>query len=251
MIKKIFNTDADRRRTVENLPVGIVMLWHDDAPPTGWLLCNGQEVPISSYQSLYNLITANATLFPYGANTNGSGGAGTSHFRLPDMTDKFSVISPSTGNAYSSLTKTGGSDNHSHNFSATPSNTDSSFNYHTHNFDPGNFGNSTAGNHTHAVSLSLGGDTNIAGNNAATSTRRAATGNTAAALMSHSHSASTNSSAAGDHSHEINVVAGGSNITNSDGHSHSIAYSSNAISVSAAHTPSHQRVYYIVLAADQ
>ena len=53
--------------------------------PDGYFLANGAEILIDAYSDLYNLLTNFGTTFPYGANTNGSGGAGTTHFRLPNL----------------------------------------------------------------------------------------------------------------------------------------------------------------------
>lgn len=65
------------------VPVGAVEMWAGDsslatAPPTGWLLCDGSEKAIATYGNLYSVIGTR-----YGALTNGSGGAGSTHFRLP------------------------------------------------------------------------------------------------------------------------------------------------------------------------
>jgi len=62
------------------VPTGTVAPYAGTAEPTGWLFCRGQEVLRSSYTTLSDLITTT-----YGAYTNGSGGVGTSHFRLPDL----------------------------------------------------------------------------------------------------------------------------------------------------------------------
>jgi microcystin-dependent protein len=43
-------------------------------------------------------LTNSGATFPFGANTNGSGGAGSTHFRIPNMVDKFVT---GAGNAYS------------------------------------------------------------------------------------------------------------------------------------------------------
>jgi microcystin-dependent protein len=55
-------------------------MWGTSSPPTGYLLCNGSEQPIATYPELAALLTTT-----YGAYTNGSGAAGSSHFRLPDF----------------------------------------------------------------------------------------------------------------------------------------------------------------------
>lgn len=72
-------------------PTGAIMQFAGASVPTGWLFCQGQELQIISYQTLYNILTANGTVFPYGTNTNGSGGAGTTHFRLPNLQNKVPV----------------------------------------------------------------------------------------------------------------------------------------------------------------
>ena len=46
----------------------------------GWLICDGSEVSATTYAALKNILQET-----YGSYTNGSGGAGTSHFRLPDL----------------------------------------------------------------------------------------------------------------------------------------------------------------------
>lgn len=113
------------------------------AAPTGWLFCDGQEVLISSYTSLYNALTSTGSTFPYGANTNGSGGAGSTHFRIPNFKGKVPVGKDSSQTEFDSLGETGGSK--------------TSVASHTHgiNHDHGSF-NATSGNvsqnasHAHA-----------------------------------------------------------------------------------------------------
>ena len=48
--------------------------------PSGWLLCDGSEQDATTYLNLKNLLQTT-----YGEYTNGSGGIGTTHFRLPDL----------------------------------------------------------------------------------------------------------------------------------------------------------------------
>jgi microcystin-dependent protein len=62
------------------VPTGTVAPYAGTAEPTGWLFCYGQEVLRSTYTVLDGLITTT-----YGAYTNGSGGVGTTHFRVPDL----------------------------------------------------------------------------------------------------------------------------------------------------------------------
>jgi microcystin-dependent protein len=61
-------------------PTGAVIAFAGSSAPTGWLLCGGQEVAISSNGALYAVIGTT-----YGSLTNGSGGVGTTHFRVPDL----------------------------------------------------------------------------------------------------------------------------------------------------------------------
>lgn len=61
-------------------PTGAVIAFAGSSAPSGWLLCGGQEVAISSNGALYAVIGTT-----YGSLTNGSGGAGTTHFRVPDL----------------------------------------------------------------------------------------------------------------------------------------------------------------------
>ena len=67
------------------LPVGTELSWAGAyAIPSGWLLCDGGEYPIATYAELYNRLTNNGTVFPFGANTDGAGNAGSTHFRVPN-----------------------------------------------------------------------------------------------------------------------------------------------------------------------
>lgn len=111
-------------------PVGSIVMWAGTLSnfPTGWAICNGIELPISTYTDLYNVLTNNGTSFPFGTNTNGTGSAGSTHFRIPDLRDRFIV---SYGNTYQ-RGNTGGSK-------------DSVVVTHTHTGTTG-----ASGNHTHS-----------------------------------------------------------------------------------------------------
>jgi microcystin-dependent protein len=81
-----FNTalsDADFATTAlleARVPVGAVNMWVTGTAPSGWFLCQGQEVAIADYSALAGVLGTT-----YGALTNGSGASGTTHFRLPDL----------------------------------------------------------------------------------------------------------------------------------------------------------------------
>jgi microcystin-dependent protein len=87
---------------------GIVKKYAGFAAPTGWLLCDGQELQITSYQNLYDTITSTGTVFPYGANTNGSGSAGSTHFRVPSLKGRLPVGRDSAQTEFDTLGETGG-----------------------------------------------------------------------------------------------------------------------------------------------
>jgi len=70
-------------------PAGAVHYFALRAAPTGYLPANGAEPAIAAYSTLYNALTNSGTVFPFGANTNGSGSAGSTHFRLPDLRGEF------------------------------------------------------------------------------------------------------------------------------------------------------------------
>lgn len=69
------------------VPVGTIEMWAglSSSIPSGWLLCDGGQYAIgtsgSQYYALSQIITTR-----YGSYTNGSGGAGSSHFVVPTMT---------------------------------------------------------------------------------------------------------------------------------------------------------------------
>jgi microcystin-dependent protein len=122
---------------MSNVP-GMISQYGGATAPTGWFLCEGQEVSIATYTSLYNALTATGTVFPYGANTNGSGGAGSTHFRLPNLKGRIPVGRDSTQTEFDTLGETGGSKT-----SVAP---------HTHGIDHdhASFGTTDgAGNHNH------------------------------------------------------------------------------------------------------
>lgn len=236
-IKTPLNTDADRRRTVRGIPIGSVMTWHGATAPPGWVLCNGQELPISDYTAFYNLITANGTTFPFGANTDGSAAAGSTHFRLPDIRDRY-IMSPtmSTNNPGSDYVATvGGTNTHSHN--ATPSvNANVASTAHQHNFLMGTLGNTGA--HGHG-----GGPIGSNTSSPKSSLNRAQSGSTAISVESHSHNVNFGSNTDGSHNHAV----GGPTTVASASHAHNISLTATSSSSNtASHLPSALRANYIV-----
>jgi len=72
-------------------PAGLITSFAGTSAPTGWLLCQGQELSRATYPKL------DAALGQvYGAYTNGSNAAGSTHFRLPDVRGR-AVVSRNAG----------------------------------------------------------------------------------------------------------------------------------------------------------
>jgi microcystin-dependent protein len=135
---------------MSNVP-GMISQYGGATAPTGWFLCEGQEVSIETYTSLYNALTATGTVFPYGANTNGSGGAGSTHFRIPNFKGRVPVGRDSAQTEFDALGESGGSKT-----SVAP---------HTHGIshDHASFGTTDgAGNHNHPWS-GVNSDAGISG----------------------------------------------------------------------------------------
>lgn len=62
------------------VPVGAIVALAHGSVPSGWLICNGGEyAKTGTYAALF------AVIGTYYGETNGSGGAGTSHFRVPNL----------------------------------------------------------------------------------------------------------------------------------------------------------------------
>jgi microcystin-dependent protein len=100
-------------------PSGSIVMWSAATAPAGWLLCQGQSVPIAQYPALFSVIST----------TYGAGSSPGSTFNLPNLSGRF-PLGDDTGGTYA-LTGTGGS--------ATHTNTLGEMVAHTH----------TMGNHTH------------------------------------------------------------------------------------------------------
>jgi microcystin-dependent protein len=64
--------------------VGMVAAFAMSSAPSGWLVCNGAEYAIADYGDLHTAITTT-----WGSLTDGSGGAGSTHFRVPDLSGAF------------------------------------------------------------------------------------------------------------------------------------------------------------------
>jgi len=70
--------------TKYGLPVGTILLYAGYAPPTGWYLCNGQNLIRSANPLLTNLFANTTPAFPYGTLDAGS-------FMVPDLRGRVPV----------------------------------------------------------------------------------------------------------------------------------------------------------------
>lgn len=85
-------------------PAGSLIAYAGTSAPAGWLLCAGQEVSRTTYAALDAVLTTT-----YGAYTNGSGGAGTTHFRLPDLRGRVPAGKDNMGGTAATRLTTAGS----------------------------------------------------------------------------------------------------------------------------------------------
>ena len=102
---------------------GVVQLYAGSSAPTGWLICNGQDVSRTAYAALFAVIGTT-----YGA------GDGSTTFNIPNLVNK-------TVRGSNSLGKTGGAD--------TVTLTTANMPAHTHG--GGSLSAASAGEHTHTV----------------------------------------------------------------------------------------------------
>lgn len=199
----------------------------------GLLPCSGSQWSISTYQELYNIITVNGSVFPFGANTNGSGGAGSTHFVLPNMYTTKYFLSGTASNI--SVSNTVGH-THSHNVSTGLTANAAAWN-HYHNFNSGS-SEASMGAHNHNYPA---GNASSAGNGGSVISKNSATGPVGSSTT-HNHGSfnmnatvSTNQNA-GTHIHSGNSAS--SSETSGGLHSHSTgtitstpAFNSNSVAV--------------------
>jgi len=77
-------TQEKLNASVTLVPTGAVMAFAMNSAPSGWLAANGNEYSkTGTYAALFGLI---GTIY---GETNGTGGTGTTHFRVPDLRGYF------------------------------------------------------------------------------------------------------------------------------------------------------------------
>lgn len=238
----------------ETMPAGTIAMWLKATPPTGWLLCNGQEYGTSTYPDLY------ANL----GNAYEIGNQGPGISRVPNMMDKFVIgavskdkvakqdayqsnsLSTQQHTFVSAITLATGNTAHNHNFA--------SFNNdHTHNTNTPTTNGDGAHNHpmnAHNPNAEGGGNVSRTAGGAGSS------------FSAHSHNANAPSTnGGGGHNHSLNAVS--TNTANTVSHAHSTNFSTlnthnhtveNDPVQSAAPTttvlPPYQAVHYIIKATN-
>lgn len=88
-------------------PVGSMLFYPSDTPPTGWLICNGQAVSRTTYADLFTLL-----------GTTFGTGDGSTTFNVPDARGRFALAKSSSGTG-STIGATGGSLDHTHTIAHT------------------------------------------------------------------------------------------------------------------------------------
>lgn len=154
-------------------PTGCIQMFAGSAAPQGWLLCNGAEYLKGDYTELNAILSADS--YPYGQ-TNGSGGAGTTHFRVPDLRGRVAIgFGQGAGlTNRNTLNAPSGAETHTLSVAEMPSHnhggaTGSAGQYNSAFSNGGNGGGiensndaqgsiQTADNHTHSISSEGGGN---------------------------------------------------------------------------------------------
>lgn len=232
------------RSEAHTIPIGAMMSWHSATPPAGWLLCNGQQVPIATYTQLYNTLTNGASAFPYGSNSNGAGAAGSTHFYLPNLVGSFpaapSLLTPAVSGRNSNVGATAGSATHTHTWDLGLSIGASGSSTHSHNLNAGSDAPAYGG--AHSLQVNLGGSS--------ASVNAGANGNLSSALGSHAHStnqANSSTDGHGGHGHGLTAIS-----TDSPGHAHSYTVSGNSYTPTAVTAlPPYLTTCYAILAQPQ
>jgi len=120
--------------------VGSIISTIKTSASPGWLMCDGTEYSkTGTYATLFNKIGIR-----YGE-TNGSGGVGTSHFKVPNLVSNYLFPMSSGASA------TGGATNHFHTVNANASAASASAGNHTHTVAQAGFGGGTS-YHSHGNS---------------------------------------------------------------------------------------------------
>ncbi len=214
------------------VPAGAIMAWPATTPPTGWVLCNGQQLSRVTYNTLFRAI----------GTTYGSGNGSTT-FNVPDLRGRFPLGKADSGLA-GALANDGGVLDHTHNVSAH-NHAISGDGAHDHGGATGSGGahdhggaTASAGSHSHLFSgttASATGGLGVAGGVL----------NTDPAFHTHAYMGMTD--ADGAHSHTISLHAGHTHTIASGGsHDHGGTTSSGGSGTTDAANPPYLVLNYII-----
>ena len=93
----IASTKSDLEASIlKAAPIGAIVMWATSTPPEGWLLCNGTVVSRTAYPELFKVLGTSV------------GAAGSSSFKIPDLSGRFPL---GTSNAHN-LHSMGGEETH-------------------------------------------------------------------------------------------------------------------------------------------
>lgn len=127
-------------------PTGSVVAFAGGTVPTGWLLCDGQEVQQSLYPNLYAVIGNDY------ANSGSQPSPSAGYFRVPLLTGRVAVGRNALDSDFNSLGETGGAKNsvglHRHDDGTLVTSTDNA----SHQHGAGMLYTSTDGSHGHNIS---------------------------------------------------------------------------------------------------
>lgn len=230
------NFEALAQTLAPPVPTGTLLPFAAGVAPFGYLICDGSEVAVMEYPALDALLGTT-----YGARTNGSGGVGNSHFRLPDLQNR--VPTGRGSGVFANLGSTGGElttelqtihmpphthgsgtlenspvGNHSHGGGDLRTAFESN-----HFHGPGNLKTEFAGVHDHATFGSTVDNTTTGGGgtrvNALTGSASGTTGSTSS---NGSHQHDVNQGTTGDAGGHFHVLTSGQTSLNG-GHGHTIS----------------------------
>ena len=101
----ILGTKAELKTDIlKAVPIGTIVMWATSTPPEGWLLCNGKEASRAAYPELFKVLGTSV------------GAAGSSSFKIPDLSGRFPLGTSGTHNLHS----TGGEETHTLTVSEMP-----------------------------------------------------------------------------------------------------------------------------------
>ena len=125
------NFEALAQTLAPPVPTGTVLPYAAATAPNGYLICDGSETAVKDYPALDALLGTT-----YGARTNGSGGAGSSHFRLPDLQGRV-VVSRGTHSSVNDLGENDGTALNNRRPAHSHSGTSGAGSSHSHTFTTG------------------------------------------------------------------------------------------------------------------